>query len=149
MSTPIKFQTTILQMGNNTGIPVPQEVIEELGSGKRPLVRVTLNGAYTYRSAVAVMGDRFMISLSKAHRTAAGVQGGDPVEITLELDLEPRQVEVPADLKQALSAADLLDAFDKSAPSMKKEYVRQVEEAKKPETRERRIAKIVEKLAGA
>ena len=94
------------------------------------------------------MGDQFMISLSKAHRTAAGVQGGDPVEITLELDLEPRQVEVPADLRDALSAANMLDAFEKSAPSMKKEFVRQVEESKKPETRERCISKIVEKLMG-
>ncbi|MFN2236252.1 MAG: YdeI/OmpD-associated family protein [Anaerolineales bacterium] len=149
MNTPIKFQTTILQMGNNTGIQVPQELVERLGSGKRPLVRVTINNDYTYRSAVAVMGDKYMISLSKAHRTAAGVQGGDPVEITLELDLEPRTVEIPADLKDAMLAANVQDAFEKSAPSMKKEFVRQVEEAKKPETRERRITKIVEKLMGA
>ena len=149
MSTPIKFQTTILQMGNNTGIQVPEDVVERLGSGKRPLVRVKINNDYTYRSAVAVMGGKFMISLSKAHRSAAGVQGGDEVEITLELDLEPRQVEIPADLKEALVNANVLDTFDKSAPSMKKEYVRQVEEAKKQETRESRIVKIVEKLIGS
>ncbi len=148
MSAPIKFRTTILQMGNNTGIQVPEDVIERLGSGKRPLVLVTLNNNYSYRSAVAVMGDKYMISLSKAHRNAAGVQGGDEVEIALELDLEPRRVEIPADLKDALVNANVLDAFEKSAPSMKKEYVRQVKEAKKQETRERRIAKIVEKLIG-
>ena len=146
MSTPIKFQTTILQMGNNTGIQVPEDVIERLGSGKRPLVRVTINHIYTYRSAVAVMGSKFMISLSKAHRNAAGVQGGENVEIAVELDLESREVEIPADLKDALLKANALDAFEKSAPSIKKEYVRQVVEAKKQETRERRIAKIVEKL---
>ena len=149
MSAPIKFRTTILQMGNNTGIQVPEDVIERLGSGKRPLVLVTLNNNYSYRSAVAVMGDKYMISLSKAHRNAAGVQGGDEVEIALELDLEPRRVEIPADLKDALVNANVLDAFEKSAPSMKKEYVRQVKEAKKQETRERRIAKIVEKLIGS
>lgn len=148
MSTRIKFQTTIRQMGNNTGIPVPEEVVEKLGSGKRPLVRVTINHNYTYRSAVAVMGDQYMISLSKAHRSAAGVQGGDQVEITLELDLEPRTVELPADLKDALVNANALDAFEQSAPSMKKEYVRQVVSAKKEETRARRIAKIVEKVMG-
>lgn len=143
---PITFRTTIRQMGNNTGIPVPEEVVEQLGSGKRPLVRVTI-GDYTYRSAVAVMDGKYLISLSKAHREAAGVAGGDEVEITLALDLEPRTVELPDDLKAALEDANALDAFESSAPSMKKEYVRQVEDAKKQETRERRIAKIVEKLS--
>jgi uncharacterized protein YdeI (YjbR/CyaY-like superfamily) len=65
----------------------------------------------------------------------------------LELDVEPRTVEIPKDLKAALTKAKLLNAFEKTAPSMKKEYVRQVEEAKAQETRERRINKIVEKLS--
>lgn len=144
---PITFHTVILQTGKNTtGIQVPEEIVEKLGSGKRPLIRVTIN-KYTYHSAVAVMGGKYMISLSAAHREAAGVQGGDEVEITLELDLEPRTVEIPSDLRDALLNANALDAFENSAPSMKKEYVRQVEEAKAQETRERRIAKIVEKLS--
>jgi hypothetical protein len=144
---PVTFQTTILQMGNNTGIPVPEEVIEQLGAGKRPLVRVTLND-YTYRSSVAVMDGKYLISMSKAHREAAGVQGGEALDVTVELDLEPRTVELPEDLKSALVDAGALDAFEKAAPSMKKEYVRQVEEAKAQATRDRRIAKIVEKLSG-
>ena len=142
----ITFHTTILQTGKNTaGIQVPEEVIENLGGGKRPLVRVTIR-TYTYRSAVAVMDGKYMISFSPEHRKATGVQGGDETDITLELDLEPRTVEIPNDLKDALIKAGALDAFENSAPSMKKEYVRQVEEAKAQETRERRIAKIVEKL---
>ena len=146
-SKPITFHTTILQTGENTaGIQVPEEIIEKIGAGKRPLVRVTIN-KYTYRSAVAVMAGKYMISLSSEHRKAAGVQGGDETDITLELDLEPRTVEIPKDLKDALTRASALDAFENSAPSMKKEYVRQVEEAKAQETRERRIAKIVEKLS--
>jgi hypothetical protein len=146
-SQPITFHTTILQTGKNTaGIQVPEEVIEKLGAGRRPLVRVTIN-KYTYRSAVAVMGGRYMISFNPEHRKASGVQGGDETDITLELDLEPRTVEIPKDLKDALIQAKALDAFEKSAPSMKKEYVRQVEEAKAQETRQRRIAKIVEKLS--
>jgi len=148
MNKQITYQAKIWQMGNNTGIPVPEEVLEALGSGKRPLVRVTVNQDYTYRSAVAVMGGKYLISFSSAHREASGLQGGDEVEITLELDLEPRTVEIPADLKEALSAANVLEAFENSAPSTKKEYVRQVNEAKKQETRERRIVKIVEKLGG-
>lgn len=145
-SQPIAFHTTILQTGKNTaGIQVPEEVIEKLGAGKRPLVRVTIN-QYTYRSAVAVMGGKYMISFSPEHRKASGVQGGDETDVSLEVDLEPRTVEIPKDLKAALVKAKALDAFEKSAPSMKKEYVRQVEEAKAQETRERRINKIVEKL---
>lgn len=148
-SKPITFHTTILQTGKNTaGIQVPEEIIEALGAGKQPLVRVTID-QYTYRSAVAVMGGKYMISLSAAHRKAAGVEGGEQKDITLALDLEPRTVEIPDDLKEALVNADALDAYEKSAPSMKKEYVRQVVEAKAQETRERRIAKIVEKLSAS
>jgi hypothetical protein len=146
-SKPITFHTTILQTGKNTaGIQVPEEIIEKLGAGKRPLVRVTINN-YTYRSAVAVMGGRYMISFNPEHRKASGIQGGDQTEVTLELDLEPRTVEIPQDLKAALVKANVLSAFEKSAPSMKKEYVRQVEEAKTQETRERRITRIVGKLS--
>ncbi|HET6594362.1 MAG TPA: YdeI/OmpD-associated family protein [Anaerolineales bacterium] len=145
----ITFHTTILQTGKNTaGIQVPEGVMEKLGAGKRPLVRVTVN-KYTYRSAVAVMNSRYMISFNPEHRKAAGVQGGDEADVTLELDREPRTVGIPKDLKDALRKANALDVFEKSAPSMKKEYVRQVEEAKAQETRGRRITKIVEKLRAA
>jgi Domain of unknown function (DUF1905)/Bacteriocin-protection, YdeI or OmpD-Associated len=148
-SKPITFHTTILQTGKNTaGIQVPEDVIEKLGAGKQPLVRVTIN-KYTYRSAVAVMGGKYMISFNPEHRKAAGVQGGEEANVSLELDLEPRTVEIPTDLKDALIKANALDAFEKSAPSMKKEYVRQVEEAKAQETRERRITKIAEKLSAS
>ncbi len=145
-STPVTFHTTILKTGKNTtGIEVPEAIINELGSGKHPLVRVTIK-EYSYRSAVAVMGDKFMISLSAANREAAGIEGGDEVDVTVELDLEPRTVEIPNDLESALIETGVLEAFKNSAPSMRKEYVRQVEEAKAQETRERRILKIVEKL---
>jgi hypothetical protein len=146
-SRPITFHTTILKTGKNTaGIQVPEDVMEKLGSGKRPLVRVTIKN-YTYRSAVAVMDGKYMIGVSAANRQAAGVQGGEEADVTVELDLEPRDVEVPGDLKAALIEAGALNGFENSAPSLKKEYVRQVEEAKAQETRERRIAKIVEKLS--
>lgn len=147
-TTPITFHTTILQTGTNTaGIEVPYEVIEALGGGNRPLVKVKVNN-YSYRSAVAVMGGKFMISFSSEHRQAAGVQGGQEADITLELDLDPRTVEVPKDLNDALVASGAIEAFEKLAPSMKKEYVRQVEDAKAEETRVRRIVKIVDTLKG-
>src|SRR5665648_507079 len=129
------------------GYEVPDEVIEALGGGKRPLVKVKVNN-YSYRSAIAVMGGKFMISFSSEHRQAAGVQGGQEADVTLELDLDPRTVEVPKDLNDALVASGAIEAFEKLAPSMKKEYVRQVEDAKAEETRVRRIVKIVDTLKG-
>src|SRR5690606_13229903 len=98
----IKYKTTIVQTGNNTGIHVPETALEKLNGGKKPLVKVTLNG-YTYRSAVGKMGDRFMISLSAENRKNANVKGGDTLEVTLTPDTEPRVVELPAQLAAALN----------------------------------------------
>jgi hypothetical protein len=145
----IKFRTTLLQGDKTaTGIQIPQEVIESLGPGRRPLVRVTING-YTYRNAVAVIDGNFMVGVSAENRQAAGVQGGDEVDVTIELDLEPRTVEMPKDFKVAMSRTGALKAFEVLSPSMRKEYVRQVEEAKTQETRDRRISKIVSKLTNS
>jgi antitoxin component of MazEF toxin-antitoxin module len=144
---PITYHTTIRQHGNNTGIHVPDEVVAQLGSGKRPLVRVTLK-SYTYRSAIAKMGGDYMISLSAENRQAADVVGSEAVDVTVELDLEPRTVEIPDDLQTALSEAGALADFEGSAPSKKKEFVRQVVSAKAQATRERRISKIVDTLVG-
>jgi hypothetical protein len=130
---------------NATGLPIPAEAIATLDSGKRPTVKVSFNG-YTYRSTVAAYGDVFMIPLSKEHRDAAGVQAGDEVEVTLELDIEPRTVEVPDDLALALEEGGVTAVFDALAPSKRKEHVRQVTSAKAEETRQRRIAKIVTSL---
>ena len=130
---------------NVTGIVVPPEVVAELGKSKKPAVKVTLNG-YTYRSTVATMGGKFMIGLSAENRKAAGLEGDEQLEVRLELDTEPRVTEIPDDLKAALTKSKVLAAFEKLATSRRKEFVRQVEEAKAAETRARRIAKIVESL---
>ena len=72
----MRFRTTILQGGKTaTGIQVPEEVVEALGAGKRPAVKVTING-YTYRNTVAVMGGVSMVGVSAEHRAGAGVAGG-------------------------------------------------------------------------
>jgi hypothetical protein len=140
---------TILKLDgslNATGINVPAEVIEALGKGKKPPVKVTVNG-FTYQSTVAVMGGAYMLPLSQERRAAAGVEPGQEIEVTLELDAEPRTVEVPEDLAAALAGKPgARDAFDKLAYSVRKEHVRQVESAKAAETRTRRISNIVEKL---
>lgn len=128
-----------------TGIPVPDEAVVALGAGKRAPVKATVNG-YKYRTTLAVMGGTSMLSLSAQHRQAAGLAAGDAVKVTLELDAEPRTVEVPADLATALSEHGVQEAFDALSNSARKEHVRQVESAKAQETRDRRIAKIIEQL---
>jgi len=131
---------------NATGLRVPAEAVVAMGSGKKPKVRVTLNG-YTYRSTVAAYGEVFMLPLSAENREAAGVQPGEQVEVTIELDLEPRTVDVPQDLAAALEKVPGTRAvFDGLSYSARKEYFRQVESAKALETRQRRIAGIVQKL---
>lgn len=140
-----KYKTAIWQTGNNTGIPVPPEVLEALDAGKRPAVKVTIKG-YSYRSTVGAMDGQSLIPFSAAHREASGLKGGDKVEVTLELDTAPRTVELPKDLAAALKKAGVQAAYEGSAPSAKKEFVRQVESAKAADTRQRRIDKIVETL---
>jgi hypothetical protein len=145
----VTFTTTLDQEPgmDATGFRVPPEAIEQLGVGKKPSVKVTFNG-FTYRYTVAVYGGVYMIGVNKENRAAAGVKAGDVLEVTLELDTEPRTVDVPEDLAAALAAkAGAREVFDKLAYSIRKEHVRQVESAKAAETRTRRIAGIVEKLS--
>ncbi len=132
---------------NATGLPVPAEAVGALGAGKKPKVLVSLNG-YTYRSTVAAYGEIYMLPLAAEHRQAAGVQAGDQVEVTIQLDTEPRIVEVPDDLAAALAVQPgAREAFDSLSYSARKEYVRQVESAKAQDTRQRRIEKILTALA--
>jgi bifunctional DNA-binding transcriptional regulator/antitoxin component of YhaV-PrlF toxin-antitoxin module len=140
-----KFKTILMQVEgmNATGIVVPDEIVEKLGQGKRPKVTVTIKG-YTYRNTIAVMGGKYMVGVAKEHRDAAGLKANDKIEVTLELDDAPREVEVPDDFAAALKKAKARDAFDALAFSHRKEHVRAILEAKAPETRARRIAKAVE-----
>jgi hypothetical protein len=138
----MRFHTQIESHGKTaTGIQVPDEVVTALGSGRRPPVRVTING-HTYRSTVAVMGGRFMVSVSADNRALAGVQGGDEVDVDIELDTEPREVAVPADFVQALDREpDLKRRFERLSNSHQLRYVLSIEGAKTAETRQRRIDK--------
>lgn len=143
----MRFETTMFQQGNNTGIEVPAEVVEALGGGRRPAVDVTVDG-FAYRSTIASMGGRFLIPFSSDKRAATGIRGGDAITVEVTLDTAPRTVEVPADLAAALAAAAAVDAFAALAPSAKKAHVTNVETAKAAETRARRIEAIVAKLGG-
>ena len=99
----VTFATTIAGSGGKTGIVVPDEVVAQLGAGRRPAVHVQLDG-YAYRSTVAVMGGQSLIAVSAAVREATGLAAGDPVEVRLSVATTPREVEVPPDLREALAA---------------------------------------------
>jgi hypothetical protein len=143
----MQFRTTIVQSGKNTtGIHVPDEIVEALGSGKRPPVTITVNG-FTYRSTVATMGGRSMVSLSAENRAAAGVAAGDEVDVEIALDTAPREVVVPPDFAAALDAEpDARRTFDGLSYSNKSWHVLQIVGAKTDETRQRRIGKSVDIL---
>ena len=143
----MRFHTTILQAGKTaTGIRIPDEIVEGLGAGKKPPIRVTING-YTYRSTVAVMGGDYMVGVNADNRAVAGVAGGDEVDVDIELDTAPREVSVPADLAAALDAEPAARrTFDALSYSNKSWHTLQVEGAKTDETRQRRITRSVEIL---
>src|SRR3954451_20526353 len=135
------FETTVAAAGNNTGIVVPDAVVDALGAGKWPPVLVDVNG-YQYRSTVAVMGGEHMISISAAIRKDAGLQGGDPIRVTLTLADSPREVNVPDDLAAALAADEKAAAFFATlSNSMQRYHVGNINAAKSAETRQRRIEK--------
>jgi hypothetical protein len=142
----MKFTTTIQGSGNKTGIEVPEHVVEGLGAGRRPPVVVTINGK-SYRSSIAAMGGRNMISLSAHNREFTGVSAGETVDVELELDTQPRIVEVPGDLAAAMAAEPAAQEFYATLSySAQRRYVEPLDDAKTPETRARRIAKVVTDL---
>jgi Bacteriocin-protection, YdeI or OmpD-Associated/Domain of unknown function (DUF1905) len=135
----MKFRSRVEPPEPMRGIEVPPTVVEALGEGKRPPVKITING-HSWRSRVAIMRGRFLLGLSNANRQAAGVTTGDDVEVDLVLDTEPRVIVEPPELLSALDADPVARAaFDDLTPSRKRELVRSIETAKKPETKARRI----------
>jgi len=144
----LTIRTVLEPSGPATAVELTDAQVEELGGGKRAAVRVTIGGR-SARLRLAVMGGQNLIGLSKAARAELGVEIGDEVEALVELDDAPREIEVPDDLAAALAAVPgAREAFDALAPSHRKEHVRAVLEAKKPETRERRVAAAVAKVSG-
>jgi bacteriocin resistance YdeI/OmpD-like protein/uncharacterized protein DUF1905 len=139
----VTFETTVAATGNNTGIVVPEQAIEQLGAGRRPSVLVNVNG-YEYRNTVGVMGGNYMISISAAVRKATGLQGGDPIRVALTVADAPREVTIPADFAAALAADEQAGAFfGKLSNSMQRYHIDNVNAAKSPDTRQRRIDKAV------
>lgn len=141
------FRSTIQLNGKTaTGIPVPTEVVEELGGGKRPKVRATVNG-YEYRTSVVAWGGGYMMSFSSEHREASGLEAGAEVDVDLALDTAPRAVDVPEDFAAALNAEpDAKRFFETLSYSNQRWHVLSIEGAKAAETRQRRIDKSIAML---
>ena len=126
-----------------TGIRIPPEVVEGLGAGRKPPVRITIGG-HSYRSTVASRGDRYLVGVSAENRERAGVAAGDVLDVEIELDTAPREVTVPAELAEALDREpDARRFFDGLTHSQQQWFVLSVEQVKTPETRRRRVEKAV------
>ena len=140
----MRFSTTVELHGKTaTGMVVPPAVLESLAAGRKPAVTVTVCG-HTYRTTVGSMGGQFLLPLSAENRTAAGVAAGDAVEVDVELDDAPREVEVPADLAAALDAEPPARArFEALSYSGRRRHVLSVEGARTEATRQRRVASVV------
>ena len=135
--------------GGGTLLPVPAAVAAELGLKGMPKVSAVIAGQ-PYRGSLMPMGDgTYCLGVLKSIQETAGVRQGDMVTVQLELDTTPRVVEIPADLAKAIGKnRNAQAAWEKLSFTNKKEMARSLEEAKKPETRERRLTAALEKLRG-
>ena len=143
----MKIKQTLKPHGPATAIVLTDAQVDELGGGKRAAVTVTI-GKKTARLRLAVMGGKNLIGISKANRAELGVEIGDTVEAVIAVDGGERTIEVPDDAAKALAKAKLGKAFDALSYTHRKEHVRAITDAKKPETREKRIAAMLEMLRG-
>jgi hypothetical protein len=143
----MRFRAKILLAGKTaTGVEVPAKVVDGLGSTKRPLVHVTING-YTYRSAIAPMGGVFMLGISDEVRNRAHVKAGDTIDVDVELDTQPRDVEVPPELAKALAKdAKAKKYFESLSYSGKHRLAAPIANGKTAETRERNLAKAMKEI---
>jgi hypothetical protein len=142
-----QLTATLMPRGPAAAVVLDDEHVAAVGEGaKRFPVVATVNG-YTWRTTVTRMGGEFLLGLKRAVREEAGVEAGDTVEVRLELDTAPREVEVPEALSSALAEdPEARAAFDRLAYTHRKEYARWIEEAKRDETRRRRVPKALEML---
>jgi hypothetical protein len=143
----VRFRTTLASRGPAAAIVLGDDQIAELGQGEKRLPIVATVNGYSWRTTVARMRGEFLVGLSRAVRKEAGVEAGDTVEVRIELDTAQRDVELPQTLADALAADSAARAgFDQLAYTHRKEYARWISEAKRDETRKRRIAEALELL---
>ncbi len=141
-----EFEATIAAADRGGAyVAVPPAVVDALGGRGRTPVVATVDGV-EYRGSVVPMGSGMVVGVLKQIRTRLGKEPGDTVAVTLVVDDEPRWVDVPDDLRAALAEASLQTRFDALSYSHRREYVRWIEEAKRPATRQRRIEQTVERV---
>lgn len=144
VSKTVTYKTTVIGHGNHASLEIPQEILDKLGTNKRAPLKITING-YTYQNTATGVDGKCMVVFPSKDREAANAMAGDEVEVTLELDTE-RKVDVPEELIEALEANNKKDIFDALSYSKRKEFARQITEAKAEETKLRRIQKVIDSL---
>lgn len=141
----VKYETEVLGEGNHASLLIPEWVLQELNTNKRAPLKVTVNG-HTYQSTAVGVAGECRVVFPSSERKAAKAASGDLVEVTLELDSGYREVEMPKELMTALKSQGLTKTFADLSYSKRKEFARQVSEAKTEETRIRRIEKVLTAL---
>jgi hypothetical protein len=143
----LKLTATLVARGPAAAVVLDEQQVAAVGEGARrfPVV-ATVNG-YAWRTSVMRMGGEFLVGLNRAVRAEAGVEAGDTVVVEIELDRAPREVEPPKALADALAGdAEARAAFERLSYTHRKEYARWVEEARREETRTRRVAEALARL---
>lgn len=138
----VSFDSTLSLFGNNTGIVVPDEVMQELDAGKRPSLIVRVNG-YEYQTTPGVMDGKTMLSFSSEHRKKSGIKGGDAVHVELAAATTPREVKMTDNFLKALEDSNTLDFFNSLSNSLQRYHCDLINGAKTEETRQRRIDKAI------
>jgi antitoxin component of MazEF toxin-antitoxin module len=141
----VTYKTKVIGEGNHASLSIPNIVLEKLGANRRAPLKITVNG-HSYRSTATGVGGECRVVFPQREREQANAQDGDTVSVTLELELGYREVDLPAELKIALSKAKLLKKFDALTYSKRREFARQVDEAKAEETKARRIQRVIDSL---
>lgn len=143
----IRFHTRLEARGPAAAVVLTDTQVAAIGEGaKRFPVVATVNG-HTWRTSVARMGGEFLVGLNREVRQRAGVEAGDEVEVSLELDTDPREVELPPEFEEALVAdSDARTKFQSMSFTHRKEYARWIGDAKREETRLRRVGQALEMI---
>ena len=141
----VSYKTEVIGDGNHASLLIPDWVLEELNTNKRAPLKVTING-HTYKSTAVGVAGQCRVVFPSAERIAAKAKAGDIVEIVLELDSGVREVVVPIELQSALAAQGLAESFASLSYSKRKEFARQVSEAKAEDTKLRRVEKVIASL---
>ena len=143
----LHFKAQLQPRGPAAAVILDDAQVAAVGEGaKRFPVVATVNG-YTWRTTVVRMGGEFLLGLSKEVRQGAGAEAGDEVDVIVELDTAPREVEVPEALAAALAAdPEAKTSFDRMAFTHRKEYARWIADAKQEQTRQRRLGQALEMI---